>query len=77
MHLDARLFFARGGSAPVRVEREGGTPGTLAAPKCAGTQTTSAAQVMALSESFFKPLVAGDRKCLWPVFLHSSTHSGI
>ena len=62
MHIDARLFFACGSSAPVRVEREGGTPGTLAVPKCAGTQTASAARVMALSESFFKPLVAGDQK---------------
>ena len=30
--------------------------------KCAGTQTASAAGVVALSESFFKPLVAGDQK---------------
>ena len=30
--------------------------------KCAGTQTASAAGVMALSESFFKPLEAGDQK---------------
>ena len=30
--------------------------------KCAGTLTASAAGVMALSESFFKPLVAGDQK---------------
>ena len=29
---------------------------------CAGTQTASAAVVMALSESFFKLLVAGDQK---------------
>ena len=30
--------------------------------KCAGTQTASAAGVMALSASFFKLLVAGDQK---------------
>ena len=30
--------------------------------KCAGTWTASAAGVMALSESFFKPLVAGNHK---------------
>ena len=30
--------------------------------KCAGTWTASAAGVMALSESFFEPLAAGDQK---------------
>ena len=30
--------------------------------KSAGTRTASAAGVMALSESFFKPLVAGNQK---------------
>ena len=30
--------------------------------KGAGTRTASATGVMALSESFFKPLVAGDQK---------------
>ena len=30
--------------------------------KCAGTRTASAPEVMALSESFFKPLVAVDQK---------------
>ena len=30
--------------------------------KCAGTQTASTAGVMALLESFFEPLVAGDQK---------------
>ena len=30
--------------------------------KCAGTQAASATGVMALSESFIKPLVAGDQK---------------
>ena len=36
-----------------------GDPGSA---KCAGTQTAFAAVVMALSESFFKLLVAGDQK---------------
>ena len=44
----------------MRVEHEGGTAawlvGTLVGAKCAGTQTASAAGVMALSKSFFKPL---------------------
>ena len=31
-------------------------------PQCAGTQAASATGVMALSESFFEPLVAGDQK---------------
>ena len=30
--------------------------------KCAGIWTASTAGVMALSESFFKPLIAGDQK---------------
>ena len=30
--------------------------------KCAGTQTAPGARVMALSESFFEPLVACDQK---------------
>ena len=38
--------------------------------KCAGTWIASAAGVMALSESFFEPLVTGDQKtslaCLSP-----------
>ena len=50
----------------MRVDHEGGTAawlaGTLASIKCAGTQTASTTQVMALSESFFKPLVAGKQK---------------
>ena len=59
--IDASLFFVCGSSAPVRVEHEGGAAawlaGTLGA-KCAGAQTASATGVMALSESFFKFLVA-------------------
>ena len=30
--------------------------------KCAGTQTASVAGIMAVSESFFEALVAGDQK---------------
>ena len=30
--------------------------------KCAGTPTASATGIMALSESFFEPLIAGDQK---------------
>ena len=41
----------------MRVEYEGG-----AAASFVGTWTASATGVMALSESFFKPLVAGDQK---------------
>ena len=36
-----------------------GDPGSA---KCAGTQTVSAAAVLALLESFYEPLVAGDQK---------------
>ena len=56
----------------MRVEHEGGAvawfAGTLEAPSCrdpGGAKcpgTTSAAGVMALSESFFKPLGAGNQK---------------
>ena len=54
--VDARLF-ACGSSAPVRVKREGGAAAWLA-----GTLDCLTAGVMALSESFFKPLVAGHQK---------------
>ena len=50
----------------MRVDCEGDAAawlaGTLAVPSVQGTQTASTARVMALSESFFKPLVAGDQK---------------
>ena len=49
----------------MRIEHEGGAAawlaGTLAA-LCAGKQTASAPEVMALSESFFEPPVAGNQK---------------
>ena len=44
--------------------------------KCAGMQTASTARVMALSESFFEPLVAGNQKASLASLLHSSAHSG-
>ena len=49
----------------MRVEREGSSAAWLGGPgstKFAGTRTASAAGVMALSESFFKPLLASDQK---------------
>ena len=73
------FFFVCGSSAPVRVEREGGTAawlvGILGSTKCAGTWTASTTAVMALSESFFKPLIAGDQKASL-ASLCSSTCSG-
>ena len=64
--LDVRHFFACGNSAPGTVESEGSClpcrdPGGT---KCAGTRTASATGVMALSETFSEPLVAGDQKVL-------------
>ena len=59
-------IFACGSSAPVRAEREGGAAawlaGTLEAPSALGHETAYATGVMALSESFFEPLVTGDLK---------------
>ena len=49
----------------MRVECEAGAaawPGDPSGTKCAGTRTASTAGVMALSESFFRPLEAGDQK---------------
>ena len=61
----------------MRVEREGGAAawlvGTLVAPSVQGHRLPP---VMALSESFLQPVVAGDQRPLWPVFLHSSAHAG-
>ena len=47
------------------VECEGSTAARLAGTleaKCAGTWTASTTRIMALSESFLKPPVAGDQK---------------
>ena len=65
MHIDARLVFACGSSAPVRVEREGGAAAWLA-----GTLVVNSVQGQGLPplqdlwpyQSFFEPLVAGDQK---------------
>ena len=46
----------------MRAEQEGGAADWLAETKCAGTCTASAAGVMALSKSSFKPRVAGGQK---------------
>ena len=49
----------------MRVERGGAQMlglQALGSAKCAGIWTASTAAVMSLSESFFKPLVAGDQK---------------
>ena len=60
------MSFACGSSAPVRVQRESGASawlaGTLAVPSVQQQLTAFAAGVMALSESFFEPLVTGDQK---------------
>ena len=65
-HKHKPFFSPCGNSAPVRVDCEGDAAawlaGTLAVPSVQGTQTASTAGVMALSESFFEPLVAGDQK---------------
>ena len=77
--IHMRLSFAHGSSAPARVAlKVVQFLGLRGHWQCqfAGTQTASAAGVMALSESFFQPLVAGVRRPLWPVFLCSSAHSG-
>ena len=67
MHRDAR-FFACSSSAPVRVEHEGGAAswlmGSLGGSKCAGSWGASTAEVLALSQSFFKPFVAGSEASL-------------
>ena len=63
----------------MRVEREGDAAawlaGTLVTPNVQG-QGLSATEVMALSSVFFEPVVPDDPKASWPVFLHSSAHSG-
>ena len=59
------FFFACGSSAPVRIELEGSTAAWLAGTlvcQLRRDMTASAPGVMVLSESFFEPLVAGDKK---------------
>ena len=61
----------------MRVDHEGGAAawlvGTLVAPSVQGHRLPP---VMALSESFLQPVVAGDQRPLWPGFLHSTMCSG-
>ena len=53
----------------MRVEHEDGAAAWLAGTlEVAGTWTASATGVMALSESFFKPLVAGNQKAFLTSF---------
>ena len=58
-----KTFFACGSSAPVRVEREGGTAAWVA-----GTQTATAAGLWPCQRLFFfsELLVAGDQKASLP-----------
>ena len=56
----------------MRVESEGG-----AAAWVTGTWTASATGVMALSESFFEPLGAGDQKASLACLSLNATWSGI
>ena len=59
-------FSACGSSAPVTAESEGGPAawlvGALVVPSVQGHRTASAAGVMAPSESFLEPVIAGDQK---------------
>ena len=60
-----KTFYACDGFTPVRVDHEVGTAAWLArtlGATCAGAQTGSITGVTALSESFFKFLVAGNQK---------------
>ena len=77
--INTRLFFsfACGSSVPVRVEHEGGAAAWLAGgANCSGPQTTFMAGVMALSESFFESVVAGNQKTSLASLSCSSVSSG-
>ena len=64
--LRARLFFACGSSALVRVEREGGAAvwlaGKLVAPRVQGHGLPPLQELRRYQSLFFEPLVAGDQK---------------
>ena len=66
MCIGARLFFACGSSAPVRVEHEGDATvwlaGTLAAPSVQGHRLPPLQELWPYQSLFFEPLVAGDQK---------------
>ena len=55
-------FFACGSSAPKSVEASCLVCGDPGGTNCSGTWTATAAGVMALTESLFEPLEAGDQK---------------
>ena len=63
--LRTRLL-ACGGSAPVRVEREGGAAawlvGTLVTPSVQGHRLPPLQELGPCQSLFFQPLVAGDQK---------------
>ena len=75
-----KTFFACGSSAPVRVEGEGGTAawlvGTLAAPSVQGHGLPPPQELWPHQSLFASLLQLAIRRPLWPVCLHSSTHSG-
>ena len=64
--IDASLFFARGSSAPVRIEHEGGAAawlaGTLAAPSVRGHGLPLPQELWPYQNLFSRPLVAGNQK---------------
>ena len=78
--LRARLFFACGSSALVRVEYEGGTAawlaGTLVVPKMQGHRLPPQQELWPYQSLFERLIAPAIRRPLWPVFLHSSAHSG-
>ena len=75
-----QAFFACGSSAPVRVEREGGAAvwlvGTLAAQSVQAHEMPSLQELWPYQSIFLSLLYLEIRRPLWPVFVHSSTHSG-
>ena len=79
-HIDTRLFFACGSTALVRVERESGTAawleGTLPAPSVQGQRLPLPQELWSYQSLFLNLLQLVIRRPFWPVFLHSSTHSG-
>ena len=66
VHIDARLFFACGSSAPIRIGHEGGVAawlsGTLAVPSVQGHGLPPPQELWPYKSLFFKPLVTWDQK---------------
>ena len=79
VHIDARLFFASGSSAPVRVEHEGGAvawvAGVLVAQCAQGHVLPLLQELWPYQSLFLNFLSLAIRRLLWPVFLHSSAYS--